>query len=1018
MSDIGPIERRTQDRVIALFRDELKYEYLGNWENSPSNSNIEVKLLVDYLKSAGYPDDLISRVLDRLRRESNNPTRSLYANNQAIWNLLYYGIDLKSSAGQVSEKVWLVDWNNPENNHFGIAEEVTLVGDKDRRPDIVLYLNGFAIGVLELKRSTVGIGEGIRQAISNQSKDFHEWFYSTVQFVMAGNDSEGLRYATIGTPEKHWLTWKEDEDDNSRYKLDKYLLKLFNKKRVLDIIRNFVVFDAGQKKLPRYHQYFGIKEAQKRVNDRSGGIIWHTQGSGKSIVMVLLAQWILETNPHARVLVITDRDELDKQIKEVFENSGHEMYRATGGSDLMYRLSQDAPRLFCSLVHKFGQRGVDNFEKFIEEIKNSPRKVKGELFIFVDEAHRTQSGKFNKMMKTVLPKAVFIGFTGTPLLKKDKQTTMEVFGSYIHTYKFKEAVEDEVVLDLMYEARDIDQHIGNQEKIDQWFEVKTQGLNDWKKLELKNKWISMKNLLSSASRIDRVVQDIVFDFSTKPRLLSSHGNAILVAGSIYEACRYFEAFQKTEFNGKCGLITSYDLNNQDLSLEDTGANTKTDREYIYRIYEKLLENVEASPNKTKTESYEDNMKAMFKSEPANMRLLIVVNKLLTGFDAPPCTYLYLDKNLQDHGLFQAICRTNRLDTEDKQFGYIVDYKDLFKKVKNAISVYSSELDHSEGDGGTTPEVLLKDRLEAGRERLDQALDSLFELCEPVPAPRNDLAFIQYFCGNTENPEDLKDKEPLRVTLYKLTVAMIRAFGNIADELKEAGYTDKQIEGIKSDSDRYLKLRDLIRNAAGEVLDTKPYEADMRFLLDSYVKSDEPRKISPFDDMSLLTIIEKLGIAEAIDSLPEGLRSNPEAVAEAIENNIRSKIVKEELSDPLFYQQISDLLLDIIKQRKTGAIDYENYLKEIADLVQKAVSGTIEPVPASIDTRGKLALFNNLGKDLELAMRLDLAIRQQCPDAWRKNPQKEKVVKRIIFEITQDESKVEPLFEIISNQLEY
>ncbi|MDI9640020.1 HsdR family type I site-specific deoxyribonuclease [Geitlerinema splendidum] len=475
MSQVGKIERITQNRVVALFRDELGYRYLGNWEEREGNSNMETSMLGAFLEKSGYSENQISRALEKLRKEATNSSRTLYANNRAVYTLLKYGVPIDGGAGEKDLTVWLIDWNQPERNDFAIAEEVTLSGGLERRPDIVLYINGLAIGVLELKRSTKGIGEGIRQAISNQREEFNQWFYSTIQYVMAGNDSDGLTYGAICTPEKYWLKWKEDEEDNSRFKLDKYLLKLFDKNRILDLIHNFVVFDAGVKKLPRPHQYFGVKLAQERIKGKEGGIIWHTQGSGKSLVMVLLAQWILKTNPNGRVCIITDRDELDKQIKDVFEATGQSIYRTRSGADLMTQLAGRRERILCSLLHKFGQRGVKDYDAFIEEIKSRPRQVQGDIYVFVDEAHRTQSGKLNKAMKALLPGSIFIGFTGTPLLRQDKQTTMEVFGSYIHTYKFDEAVKDGVVLDLAYEARDIDQQVGNQEKIDLWFEKKDEG---------------------------------------------------------------------------------------------------------------------------------------------------------------------------------------------------------------------------------------------------------------------------------------------------------------------------------------------------------------------------------------------------------------------------------------------------------------------------------------------------------------------------------------------------------------
>ncbi len=533
------------------------------------------------------------------------------------------------------------------------------------------------------------------------------------------------------------------------------------------------------------HQYFGIKAAQSFVDRYKGGIIWHTQGSGKSIVMVLLAKWILENMPQARVLIVTDRDELDKQIARVFKESGEAIHRTTSGADLMAQLGQATPRLLCSLVHKFGKRGVSQFDAFIEELRATPPITKGELFIFVDECHRTQSGKLHKMMKAMMPGAVFFGFTGTPLLKQDKQTSFEVFGSYIHKYQFNEAVEDGVVLDLVYEARDIPQELGSQNKVDQWFDAKTKGLNDWQKAALREQWGTMQKVLSSRSRMDRVVEDIVFDFSVKPRLASQRGNAMLVVSSIYEACRYFELFEKTAFKGSCAVVTSYDPKAQDLTKEDTGANTETEKQFLYGVYTGLLKDVVAQPGKSKTETYEDNVKEQFIKNPAKMRLLIVVDKLLTGFDAPSCTYLYIDKSMQDHGLFQAICRTNRLDGEDKTFGYVVDYKDLFKKVQGAMAVYTSELDESSTGG--SPEIKLQDRLTKGRERLESAREAVALLCEPVQPPKGELEHIQYFCGNTEIAEDLWRSVSREWRFIRRSAGLVRAYADIADNLDVAGY---------------------------------------------------------------------------------------------------------------------------------------------------------------------------------------------------------------------------------------
>jgi len=1016
MSTVGQPERATQSRVAALFRDELGYRYLGDWADRSGNSNVEEKLLTAWLTKNGNSHAQISTALYRLRIEADNHNRSLYDNNQAVYNLLRYGVPAKIETGKVTETIHLINWDEPEKNDFAIAEEVTLKGNHERRPDMVLYVNGIAIGVLELKNSRASIGDGIRQNLSNQQPEFNAWFFSTVQLVFAGNDTEGLQYGTILTPEKFFLKWKEDETDNIRLKLDKYLLKICEKQRLVELMHDFVLFDAGVKKLPRAHQYFGIKAAQQHIGDKKGGIIWHTQGSGKSIVMVLLAKWILETNPNARIAIITDRDELDKQIEGVFSGAGITIARSRSGRQLISQLGQALPRLLCSLVHKFGSGDVDDFDAFIKELETKPSLTIGEVFVFVDECHRTQSGKLHRMMKAMMPNAVFIGFTGTPLLKKDARSSLEVFGGYLHTYKFSEGVEDGVVLDLSYEARDIDQKLGSENKIDAWFEAKTKGLNDWQKDELKKSWGTMQKVLSSKSRMDRVVADIVFDFSVKPRLSSQRGNAILVAASIYDACKYYKLFQKTPIRGKCAVVTSYNPLAQHVTLEETGANSETDKQFIYNTYAELLQDVVAKPNMNKTESYEEYAKSLFVKQPANMKLLVVVDKLLTGFDAPPCTYLYIDKTMQDHGLFQAICRTNRLDGEDKVFGYVVDYKDLFTKVENAIAVYSAELDHS--SGGAAPEILLQDRLKQGKERLDNAIEALALLCEPVEAPKDELQHIHYFCGNTEIPSDLKEREPQRAALYKTTAALVRAYANIADEMERAGYDVADVSRIQQQLKHFLNVRDIIRHASGETLDIKPYEADMRHLIDTYIEAAEPRKISHFDNMGLLELIIKTGIADAIAEQLGGMKGNKGAVAETIENNVRSKIIKEHLSDPAFYEKMSALLDEIIVARKAKAIEYEEYLKQIAELVREVEAGKSDDTPMELDTAGKRALWNNLGQNDVLALKIDAAIRDARPDGWRGVLPREQTIKEAIYRILPDVAEVERIFLIVKAQQEY
>ncbi len=989
MSTVGQIEKKTQERVVKLFRDTLGYNYLGNWIDRAGNRNVEVDLLRAFLKKQGYDDALIDKTLYAFEKVAGDQSKSLYDRNKTVYELLRYGVKVKPDVGENTQTVWLIDWKNPLNNHFAIADEVTVKGAdakaNSKRPDIVLYVNGIALGVLELKRSTVSVTEGIRQNLDNQKPIFIEHFFSTIQFLMAGNDTEGLRYGSIQTPEKYYLTWKEDSPIENL--LDRHLTQVCAKARLLDLIHDFVVFDAGTKKLCRHNQYFGVRAAQDFVKRREGGIIWHTQGSGKSLTMVWLAKWIRENVKDARVLIITDRAELDEQIEKVFIGVNEQIYRTQSGADLILTLNNSTPWLICSLIHKFGGKEDDeevgDIAGYINEMKKAlppDFRAKGDLYVFVDECHRTQSGELHKTMKAILPDALFIGFTGTPLLKADKQKSIEVFGRYIHTYKFDEAVKDGVVLDLRYEARDIDQDITSQVKIDQWFEAKTKGLTDLAKAQLKQRWGTLRNVLSSQSRLEKIVADILMDMETRDRLKSGRGNAMLVCGSIYQACKLYELFDKTDLAGKCAIVTSYRPSPADIKGEESGEGL-TERLRKYDIYNKMLNGQDAN-------SFEKAVKKKFIDEPGQMKLLIVVNKLLTGFDAPSVTYLYIDQQMRDHGLFQAICRVNRLDGDDKEYGYIIDYKDLFKSLESSIHDYTA----GALDGYDKADVagLLEDRLGKAREHLEEAREAIKALCEPVEMPKDTAAYIRYFCAkDSGDAQQLKENEPKRLALYKLTAAFVRAYASLANELNESGYSEAEIKDLKDEVEHFEKARSEVKLSSGDYIDLKMYEPAMRHLIDTYIRAEESEKVSAFDDMSLIQLIVERGV-DVVRELPKAIRENKEAVAETIENNVRKLIIDEQPINPKYYEKMSELLDALIEQRKKEALDYQQYLAKIVELTKK-VKNEGTAYPKSLDTLGKRALYDNLDKNEALVLAVDREICLTKKDDFRGNKFKEKEV---------------------------
>jgi type I restriction enzyme R subunit len=1039
MSTVGQIEKKTQSRVVQLFQDQLGYDYLGNWIDRDNNRNIEEAYLRPYLTAKGYAAALITKAMAHLTKVATDQSRSLYDINRDVYDLLRYGVKVRVDVGEQTQTVWLIDWANPAANHFAIAEEVAVKAARSdgksfgKRPDVVIYVNGIALGVLELKRSTVSVSEGIRQNLDNQKPMFIQRFFTTMQTIMAGNDTEGLRYGVIGTPEKYWLSWREENPDyregidmrDKRYlpqapcaegasPLDCALVRLCAKDRFLEMIHNFLVFDAGVKKTCRHNQYFGVRAAQEQIKRREGGIIWHTQGSGKSLTMVWLAKWIRENVKDARVLVIADRTELDEQIEKVFKGVNEDIVRSTSGADLIAKLNDTSPWLLCALIHKFGGKEDQDGDVsgYIEEVRQALPKdfrAKGDVYVFVDECHRSQSGDLHKAMKAILPNAMFIGFTGTPLLKADKQTSLEVFGPYIHTYKFNEAVADGVVLDLRYEARDIDQNVTSQAKIDQWFDLKTKGLNDLAKAQLKQRWGTMKKVLSSQSRLEKIVGDILMDMELKDRLKSGHGNAMLVSSSIYQACKFYELFDKTNLAGKCAIVTSYKPTASDIKGEESGEGL-TERLRQYEIYTKMLGGLEP-------EAFEKQAKKKFVDEPGQMKLVIVVDKLLTGFDAPSATYLYIDKKMQDHGLFQAICRVNRLDGDDKEYGYVIDYKDLFKSLETSIKDYTTEA----FDGYDKEDVagLLTDRLKMARERLDDALEAVRALCEPVDAPRDTHAYLRFFCAeDTADKDALKENEPKRLALYRLAAVLLRAYADVANEMAEAGYSDIETAAIKADVDHYEKVRNEVKLASGDYIDLKMYEPAMRHLIDTYIRAEDSEAISKFDDLSLIQLIVERGV-DAVDALPSDIRKNREAVAETIENNVRRLIIDETPINPKYYEKMSELLDALIAQRKTEAVDYEAYLAKVVELTKQAKSPeTTTSYPAVINSAAKRALFDNLGEDEGLASTIDAAIRATKKDAWRGNRVKEKEVRNAIKAHIADPELIAVIFDLVRNQHEY
>ncbi|WP_194146599.1 type I restriction endonuclease subunit R [Helicobacter pylori] len=983
-------EKEVQKQVIETFKS-MGYAYLGDLTKS-DNENINKESLKAWLiKNQKIEPERWHKIEQKIHDALKN---DLYEANQTFYNLLIYGVKTKISQNEPTQTTYLIDWKDVSKNEFSVAEEVSVKGPNTKRPDMVLYINGIALGVLELKKSSVSVESAIRQNLDNQKKEFIRDFFKTIQLVMAGNESQGLKYGVIETKEKYYLSWKEEGVLKNLFETIECFLK---KERFLEFIHDFLIFDKGQKKCARFHQYFAIKKTQEFIKRKEGGIIWHTQGSGKSLTMVWLARWLRRNTTQARVLIVTDRRELDAQIQGVFSGIGEDLYRADSKKDLLSVLFENKEFLVGSLVHKFD----DNDLK---------QPVLKEWIVLVDECHRTQSAKLHNAMKSLLPNAIFIAFSGTPLLKQEKKTSQEVFGDYIHCYKFNEAVSDKVVLDLNYEARSVDQYVSSPEKLDEYFELKTQNLNDAAKTELKKKWANLQKVFSTKNRLEHIVQDIVLDMAKLPRLSNGKGNAMLVAESVHNACRYFELFLETELKDKVAVITSYEPNITD--LKDCGSN-ESEESYKYRTYCKMLtkffDEKDEKKALNKIKEFEEKVKERFINEPNRMKLLIVVDKLLTGFDAPSLTYLYMDKKMQDHGLFQAVCRVNRLDSEDKDFGCIIDYSDLFDSLQEAHSDYTNKA--FENYEREDIQGLISDKAQKIKKKLEEARDQLKSLCESVKEPKDERDYIAYFCGS-----DLEKNAQKRRLFYQLVGTFLRMFVEL-NNLEKPIYSKEEMQKIKQEAQFYRHLQRMIGLNSGDSVDLKSYSEEMRRILDAYIKATDSKTLIKIEDQGLCEVLAQMDINDFHKELSEVFKKES-SMAESIANNTKKRIIEKEASDPKYYEKLSSLLNDLILQFREKKLTYLEYLQQIHDLAKQVIHKENKNYPKKINTNALKTLYDNLDENEALSLEIDACIRGNKKDGWVGHNQKEKNLKIALKKIINDEILLENVFNLAKHIEEY
>ena len=852
-----------------------------------------------------FSQSSVLKAVDELAGVSLN--EGLMVANERITNLLLLGTSLEENLEDGTRRSFsfkFIDFENLQNNDFYVTEEfeVSRVSQSDaqkhRRPDLVLFINGIPIVVIELKKSSVSFENGIKQLEKEQGKDEIAHLFKYVQLTIAANGSVA-RYGTTGTPFKFYSVWKEQDEAKAKESLkslingrevstlDMTLFALLSKDRLLRLVRHYIVFDKKMKKVCRYQQFFAIEETLKRVSAkkdgaRAGGLIWHTQGSGKSLTMVMLTKLLKQIYISSKIILVTDRIDLDGQIHETFENTDVKAGQASSGSDLIEKL-QSGVSVITTLVHKF------------EKVKNQKVVIRdGDIFVLVDESHRTQGGDLHKAMKKALPLACYIGFTGTPLLKREKNSFAK-FGGEIHRYTIDDAVKDGAVLPLLYEGRYVGQEVLDPEGLTRKFDLISRELGDEAKRDLQQKWARFERVASSEQRLELIAVDI--NEHIKKTLKKSGFKAMLATQRKYDAIKYHEIFEEFGEIKSAYVISS----NEHEELE--GGH----KEYVVKAWQETIKDYGSE------EAYLKYVKDEF-IYGDEIDLLIVVDKLLTGFDAPRASTLYIDKQLKEHNLLQAIARVNRL-YDGKDYGYIIDYRGLLGELDQALTSYASL-------SGFDPEDITGAVIDVRSEIVKAKtyythLDDLFSSVKF----KDDLESYVAVLEDVQKRDDFKEWLSQFARAFKLALSSEKIYDILSED---------DIKIYKQRVKFYNELRKAVQLRYHEACDFGKYEAQMQKLLDTYVNAQGVNELT-----KLVNIFE----TEFDDEVQrvEGKNAKADTIISAV-----SAVAKEKMdSNPAFYKSIAQQIQDIIDEYKAKRLSEEEKLAK-AKLLKDLITGALKP----------------------------------------------------------------------------
>ena len=860
---------------------------------------------------AGAENEFSAANIERAMEDLDEPlTDGLVRTSEKIYDALLLGKSYLETVGEgkmLSFNLKYIDWEHPQNNVLHVTEEFAVESqDKQHnaRPDIVLFINGIPFAVIECKAPQISVDQAVEQMIRNQQATYIPQLFKYAQIVMATNKN-AMKYATAGTPKKFWSVWKEQNEafmhrqlawlipDRMPTEQDKNIISLFSRERVFDLIRYFILFDANVKKICRYQQYFAIQEIMKTIaekdekGNRQSGVVWHTQGSGKSLTMVMLAKYILtELAPcHPRVVIVTDRKELDGQIAATFSHTRLNPARATSGRHLVELVSSAKADVVTSIINKF-----NTAERL--EAKNESRDV----FVLIDESHRSNYGLMATKMRSVFPNACYIGFTGTPLMKKEKNT-MAKFGRMIHKYTIKDGVDDGAIVPLIYEGRFVEQKV-DEENIDLWFKQTTKRLTDAQKEDLRKKWSSIRRLTSTDARIKRIALDISEHFIEGYQ--GTGFKAMLATNYKRDAVRYLECFEAFG-DLTCAVVISPPDLRESIDDADEGTDDK-----VIAYWNKMMRQYGDA------DRYEEALKNKFCD--GEIDILIVCSKLLTGFDAPICQVLYIDKELKEHGLLQAIARTNRLH-EGKDYGLIVDYRGLIEKLDAAMDMYSGAgLENF--DSGDLKGVVVDVMSAVGD--LRNAYSQLVELFTPVA----DI-------GDSEAVEVFLAAEKLREDFYNRLCAFGRALNLVLNA--EQAYNAVPKEERKKYQDTFIffsKVRRSIKIRYCDSVDNSEYEPLMQNLLDTHLSVAGLKQITnPID------ILNKDDFEKELEDL-----GSLRAKADAITSRMTRSISEKRDENPAYYDSFSKRIKEALDLYKEKVISEAEYLQKMRTIMEDYHAG--------------------------------------------------------------------------------